>query len=140
MFNGMNFKMDEDGKECTCTIYRKDREHPIEVTEYLSECKRSTGPWGSHPRRMLRHKAMIQCARIAFGYVGIYDQDEAERIVEGEVYEHPAKQKAENLNARLEVESTAKDVHLIPDDDLQDAQGVVDEFFAGTEVTDEKPD
>jgi hypothetical protein len=31
---------------------------------------------------MLRHKAMIQCARIAFGYAGIYDQDEAERIAE----------------------------------------------------------
>jgi hypothetical protein len=31
---------------------------------------------------MLRHKAMIQCARLAFSFVGIYDQDEAERIVE----------------------------------------------------------
>jgi hypothetical protein len=31
---------------------------------------------------MLRHKAMIQCARIAFGFGGIYDQDEAERIIE----------------------------------------------------------
>ena len=31
---------------------------------------------------MLRHKAMIQCARLAFSYSGIYDQDEAERIVE----------------------------------------------------------
>jgi len=31
---------------------------------------------------MLRHKAMIQCARIAFGFGGIYDQDEAERIQE----------------------------------------------------------
>lgn len=31
---------------------------------------------------MLRHKAMIQGARLAFGFVGIYDQDEAERIVE----------------------------------------------------------
>jgi len=31
---------------------------------------------------MLRHKAMIQCARLAFGYGGIYDQDEAERIVD----------------------------------------------------------
>lgn len=26
---------------------------------------------------------MIQCARLAFGYGGIYDQDEAERIVRG---------------------------------------------------------
>lgn len=27
---------------------------------------------------------MIQCSRIAFGFVGIYDQDEAERIIEGQ--------------------------------------------------------
>jgi hypothetical protein len=34
---------------------------------------------------MHRHKALIQCARIAFGFVGIYDQDEAERIIEKDV-------------------------------------------------------
>ena len=34
---------------------------------------------------MLRHKAMIQCARLAFGYTGIFDQDEAERIVENKL-------------------------------------------------------
>lgn len=81
-FDGMDFAQDDDS--CTCTIYRKDRSHPIKATEYMSECKRPTGPWQSHPKRMLRHKAMIQCARLAFGYVGIYDQDEAERIAEGE--------------------------------------------------------
>lgn len=79
-FDGMDF--DQDGESCTCTIYRKDRSHPIKATEYLDECKRDTQPWKSHPKRMLRHKAMIQCARLAFGYVGIFDQDEAERIVE----------------------------------------------------------
>jgi phage recombination protein Bet len=67
-----------------CTIYRKDRAHPVKTREYMAECKRGTGPWGSHPRRMLRHKAMIQCARIAFGFVGIYDDDEAQRIIEGQ--------------------------------------------------------
>lgn len=82
-FDGMSFKQD-DGS-CTCTIYRKDRQHPIEVTEYMSECKRNVGPWQSHPKRMLRHKAMIQCARLAFGFVGVYDQDEAERIVEKDI-------------------------------------------------------
>lgn len=80
-FDGMEF--DQDDESCTCKIYRKDRAHPISVTEYMSECKREgQGPWKSHPKRMLRHKAMIQCARLAFGYVGIYDQDEAERIAE----------------------------------------------------------
>lgn len=79
-FDGMDF--DQDDESCTCTIYRKDRSHPVKVTEYMAECKRNTGPWGSHPRRMLRHKAMIQCARIAFSFSGIYDPDEAERISE----------------------------------------------------------
>lgn len=80
VFDGMEFR--EDAESCTCIIYRKDRSHPVSVTEYMSECKRNAGPWQSHPRRMLRHKATIQCARLAFGFAGIYDQDEAERIAE----------------------------------------------------------
>lgn len=67
-----------------CRIFRKDRSRPTIVREFMAECRRSTGPWGSHPRRMLRHKAFIQCARVAFGFGGIYDQDEAERIIDGE--------------------------------------------------------
>ncbi len=42
------------------------------------------GPWQTHTKRMLRHKALIQCSRIAFGFVGIYDEDEAQRIIEGQ--------------------------------------------------------
>lgn len=80
-FDGIEFKFDSES--CTCIIYRKDRSHPTSATEYMEECKRDNSPaWKSHPRRMLRHKAMIQAARLAFGFTGIYDQDEAERIVE----------------------------------------------------------
>ena len=85
-FDGIDFE--QDAESCTCVIYRKDRKHPIKVTEWMNECKRGTGPWQSHPRRMLRHKSMIQCARLAFGYGGIYDQDEAERIVEAQPVKH----------------------------------------------------
>lgn len=81
-FDGMDFQQDEDS--CTCIIYRKDRNHPIKVTEWMSECKRNAGPWQSHPKRMLRHKALIQCARLAFGFVGIYDQDEADGIIDAQ--------------------------------------------------------
>lgn len=80
-FDGIEF--DSDDEKCTCSIYRKDRSRPIVVTEYMAECYRdNASPWKTHPKRMLRHKAMIQCARLAFGFTGIYDQDEAERIVE----------------------------------------------------------
>jgi len=79
-FDGMEFKQDDES--CTCTIYRKDRNHPITTTEYLSECKRDTAPWKSHPKRMLRHKTLIQCARLAFGYTGFFDPDEADRLRE----------------------------------------------------------
>ncbi len=79
-FDGMEYEQDDE--KCTCIIFRKDRSHAIKVTEYMAECKRTTQPWQSHPRRMLRHKATIQCARLAFGFCGIYDQDEAERIIE----------------------------------------------------------
>ena len=80
-----------------CHIHRKDRSRPVVVREYLDEVYRApfkgkygdvTGPWQTHTKRFLRHKAMIQCARLAFGYGGIYDQDEAERIVEASSVKH----------------------------------------------------
>lgn len=86
-FDGIDFE--QDATSCTCTIHRKDRGHPIRVTEFMIECSRDVGPWKSHPYRMLRHKALIQCARLAFGFVGIFDQDEAERIVEAEAEKVP---------------------------------------------------
>jgi phage recombination protein Bet len=87
-FDGMEFDYtdDESGSpiSCTCRVYRKDRTRPIIVTEYMSECRRATDPWKSHPRRMLRHKAAIQGIRYAFGFSGIRDEDDAEIIYAGE--------------------------------------------------------
>src|SRR5688572_7893234 len=88
-FDGMEFKEDEKGEWIECSIYRKDRAHAVTIREWMAECRRDTGPWKSHARRMLRHKSLIQCARIAFSFAGIYDQDEAERIIEAEVVEGP---------------------------------------------------
>lgn len=79
-FDGILFTTDEkDGKthSVTATIYLKNRTHPVEVTEYFIECSRNTEPWKVNPRRMLRHKALIQCARVAFGFSGITDEEEA---------------------------------------------------------------
>lgn len=76
-FDGIEF--DETPESCTAIVHLKDRSHPVKVTEWLEECRRGTEPWKNWPRRMLRHKAMIQAARLAFGFSGIVDEDEAQR-------------------------------------------------------------
>lgn len=101
-FDGVDFnyaeKMltPEGGKPCPewceAVLHRKDRSHPTVVREYLDEVYRAafkgkngyevSGPWQSHTKRMLRHKVLIQASRIAFGFTGIFDEDEAARIQE----------------------------------------------------------
>lgn len=79
-----DFDLPKDDPACDpyieVTISRSDRTAPIVVREYMRECYRDTGPWNSHPRRMLRWKAIIQASRVAFGFGGIFDPDEADRI------------------------------------------------------------
>lgn len=120
-FDGMDFTEGELDQNSIpvwieCIIYRKDRSHPIRTKEYFKEVDRNEGPWKSHPRRMLRHKAMIQCARLAFGFVGIYDQDEGERIIEA--------QPLPNMGPRpdtAEVDPTARDKHVSAITDILNA-------------------
>jgi len=85
-FDGMEFQdhVNDKGEllSITCVIWRKDRGRPTAITEYMSECKRKSEkstPWDSHPSRMLRHKALIQCARIAFGFAGVMERDEFDK-------------------------------------------------------------
>ena len=84
-FNGVELIENEDDKgelvSVTAKFYLKNTDHPVVVTEYLKECfDPSKEPWKRWPRRMLRHKAYIQGARVAFGFSGLYDEDEKDRI------------------------------------------------------------
>ena len=120
--DGISFSYAEDneipqhGKECPiyidCRIKRKDRADPIIVREYLDECYRApfkrddgsvvNGPWQSHTKRMLRHKALIQCSRVAFGFAGIYDEDEAKRLTERDITDQGEVIKVEGPRAKSE--------------------------------------
>ena len=84
MMDGMEFEDHFDAGTLiavTAVIYRKDRRHASKVTEYMAECKRGTDTWRQWPARMLRHKAAIQCIRYAFGFAGIMEPDEYERMI-----------------------------------------------------------
>lgn len=120
--DGLEFNYAEDGSEnpwVECIITRRDRSKPTVIREFLKECYRNTDPWNEMPRRMLRHKALVQCARVAFGYAGVYDPDEAERIrdamaVEGEFREVKAKPVTVQPKPRTEATGPAPG-QLFPD-------------------------
>ena len=105
--DGVEFEevSDENGEPeyTTCTIHRKGLSRPVVITEYFAECNRPTDPWKKWPRRMLRHKALIQCARVAFGFAGIVDEDEAERMKEvgAIVVETEMTEKAKSVHSKL---------------------------------------
>ncbi len=71
-FKGLTFSQATETEEgipiwMECSIYRADLIQPITVREYYTELKTDHPIWIQMPRRMLRHKTLQQCARLAFG-------------------------------------------------------------------------
>ena len=69
-FNGLVFNQADtliDGvpEWIECSIFRRDRIMPITVREYFIEVRRDQDIWRKMPRRMLRHRALQQCVRLA---------------------------------------------------------------------------
>jgi hypothetical protein len=91
--DGIEFHYTDDANgdpySVTAVIHRKDRSHATKVTEYLAECYRQTEPWKQFPRRMLRHKAIKEAVRVAFGISGVTDEDEARDIARNAIVAEP---------------------------------------------------
>ena len=73
-FNGLVFNQADTLIEgvpewMECSIYRRDRIMPITVREYFVEVRNGHEMWQKMPRRMLRHKALQQCVRLAIGHL-----------------------------------------------------------------------
>ncbi len=71
-FAGVTFLESTDYKDeipvwMECTIYRSDRIIPTTIREYYCEVRNDSAIWDKMPRRMLRHRALQQCARLAMG-------------------------------------------------------------------------
>jgi hypothetical protein len=65
VFNQANTLLDGAPEWIECSIYRKDRVLPTTVREYLMEVRGENVIWQKMPRRMLRHRALQQCVRLA---------------------------------------------------------------------------
>ena len=100
-YDGIEFEdlFDDNNKftGVTCRVWRKDRSRPTVVTEWLSECRMNTEPWQKWERRMTRHKAGIQGIRVALGFSGIVDPDEADRFTQEQYSERGASSTVRHL-------------------------------------------
>jgi hypothetical protein len=74
-FRGLNFEegpSDEHGLPLwvACSVFWEGFTCPWVVREWASEHRSLHESWLNYPRRMLRHKALTQCARLALGIGG----------------------------------------------------------------------
>ena len=134
-FDGIEFEdiVDEKGNVTAieATIYRKDRTRPIKTMEYLDECRRGTEPWKMMPSRMLRHKALIQCARLAFGFSGIHDPEEVAYATVDGGDATPPRQQVQRLPSREELADHDEDTgEVIDQQPAKDGMTEVDEETA----------
>ena len=87
-FNGVSFRFSETTVKvagCSqelpefveCAMRLKGVDDPIVIQEFMIECFNDKSPvWRKWPRRMLRTRAFIQCARLVFSLTGLYDEGE----------------------------------------------------------------
>ncbi len=88
-FDGMGFRFSETAvsvpgypgelpEYVECSMRLKGVADPVVIQEYMVECFQDRSPvWKKWPRRMLRTRAFIQCARLAFSLTGLYDENDA---------------------------------------------------------------
>ena len=87
-FNGVSFRFSETTVKVAgcnqelpefveCAMRLKGVDEAIVIQEFMVECFNDKSPvWRKWPRRMLRTRAFIQCARLAFSLTGLYDEGE----------------------------------------------------------------
>lgn len=110
-FNGMCFTESPNNSQelpvwIECTIYRSDRAIPTTIREHLIEAQNASEIWKKMPRRMLRHKALQQCARLAMG-IAFIEPREALNHINSEKEIH---QKASSIcdDAPIQITQAAK--------------------------------
>lgn len=85
-FNGMKTVPQFDDKglliSATCTVWRKDMQHPIEVTVWNKEYNTGKSNWARMAITMLSKVAESQALRKAFDISGIYAEEEEQAIAQ----------------------------------------------------------
>lgn len=80
MFDGMDTKVERDAQskpvKATCSVYRKDRSHPITCEAYYNEYKKSGNVWQTYPSAMISKVAEVLALKRSFSINGVVTEEE----------------------------------------------------------------
>ena len=79
-FDGMSTHVDRDDKmvpiKATCTVWRKDRGHPIICEAYYSEYRKQSSVWSQYPSAMISKVAEVLALKRSFAINGVVTEEE----------------------------------------------------------------
>jgi phage recombination protein Bet len=79
-FDGMETRVTRDEKnvpiKAVCTVWRKDRSHPIVCEAYYSEYRKSSGVWSQYPSAMISKVAEVLALKRSFAINGVVTEEE----------------------------------------------------------------
>jgi phage recombination protein Bet len=79
-FDGMGTVVERDAQKlpikATCTVWRKDRTHPIICEAYFNEYKKSSPVWTQYPSAMISKVAEVLALKRSFAINGVVSEEE----------------------------------------------------------------
>lgn len=79
-FDGMDTRVERDEKnvpiKATCSVWRKDRSHPITCEAYYSEYRKPGPVWSQYPSAMISKVAEVLALKRSFAINGVVTEEE----------------------------------------------------------------
>jgi phage recombination protein Bet len=105
-FDGMETRVERDDKKipvkAVCTVWRKDRGHPITCEAYFNEYKKGSPVWTQYPSAMISKVAEVLALKRSFAINGVVSEEEigeggnaAQEVAERKIAELKAQRSAE---------------------------------------------
>jgi phage recombination protein Bet len=115
-FDGMETRVERDDKKvpikAVCTVWRKDRGHPITCEAYYSEYKKSSPVWAQYPSAMISKVAEVLSLKRSFAINGVVSEEEIGHDGTGSIA--AAQEVAERKIAELKAQRPAEP-ELLPE-------------------------
>ncbi len=115
-FDGMETRVERDEKnipiKAVCTVYRKDRSHPIICEAYYNEYRKPGNVWATYPSAMIAKVAEVLALKRSFAINGVVTEEEiGEREPQGSKEQQREYLASKGIGAPM---SVAIDVEMPP--------------------------